>query len=195
MDGMKELWLRIVLRLRYGDARFLRLLYWVRDPWGMEAPGESLRFEESNKQIARQFGRVDSLLEIGCGEGHQSVHLMRLCERFYGVDVSPRAIGRAKIRCGSHDSFRVGDVFSETMSGLPFVDLVVACEVLYYLVDVEAALRRMSQLGAACFVTYYAGRGDKLDHYFEHLNAAQKSTIEFEDTVWRVVWWRGAWQG
>jgi len=59
-----------------------------------------------------QFGRVSSLLEIGCGEGHQSAQLQLVCDRLTGLDVSGRAVKRARGRCPGGE-FLVGDVFSQ----------------------------------------------------------------------------------
>jgi SAM-dependent methyltransferase len=171
-DKLKGLWLRIMLRLRYGDARLLSLLYWVRDPWEMESPREIFRFKSTNQKIHDQFGWIGTLLEIGCGEGHQSEHLVEICDQLFGVDVSRVAVKRAKARCG-RGNFRVGDVFADGKD-LPPVDLVVACEVLYYLPDIGSALSRMSQLGSACFVTYYEGRGHLLDRYFANLESVRE---------------------
>jgi SAM-dependent methyltransferase len=186
----KSLWLRMMLRLRYGDARLLGLLYWVRDPWEMESPREIFRFKSTNQKIHDQFGRIGTLLEIGCGEGHQSKHLVEICDKLLGADVSRVAVKRARARCG-RGNFWVGDVFGADWTDLPSVDLVVACEVLYYLPDIGSALNRMSQLGSACFVTYYEGRSHLLDRYFAKLDPAQKATIQFGDTIWKTVWWRG----
>lgn len=187
---LKNLWMKVVLRFRYGDSRLLNLLYWIRDPWGMDSPRETFRFKKTSEAIRGQFGVVGTLLEIGCGEGHQSRYLVDVCDRLYGTDVSRVAVTRAKTRC-DRGTFWAGDVLGGDGHKLSPVDLVVACEVLYYLPDVASALDRMSQLGSACFVTYYEGRSHLLDQYFTGLDPAQKAKIQFGDTVWRAVWWRG----
>src|SRR3974390_3434499 len=112
MSYLKELWLRTVIRGTHYRQRNRRLdaLYWVYDPWGMQSPREAYRFDETNRIIKEHFGQVDRMLEVGCGEGHQSVHLLEICKTLYGIDVSRRAVLRAKRRCPS-GIFGEGDVF------------------------------------------------------------------------------------
>src|SRR2546422_10776958 len=94
---LKETWKRFALRdVRYSnDYKKLNTFYTVPDPWLMSSPAEQFRFRETNRLIVAKFGRVASLLEIGCGEGHQSVYLQHVCNRLIGLDVSARAVKRA----------------------------------------------------------------------------------------------------
>src|SRR5262245_13914409 len=89
----------------------LRMLYALEDPWDMASAREQHRFTETTHRlsaIARHFG---TLLELGCGEGHQSVHLRALTDKLYGVDVSARAVDRARKRC-TDAQFVTGDLES-----------------------------------------------------------------------------------
>jgi 2-polyprenyl-3-methyl-5-hydroxy-6-metoxy-1,4-benzoquinol methylase len=193
MSYLKELWLRTVIRGAHYRQRNRRLdaLYWVRDPWKMQSPREAYRFDETNRIIKKHFGQVDRMLEVGCGEGHQSVHFLEICKSLYGIDVSHRAVLRAKRRCPS-GIFDEGDVFNaKILEGTHRFDLVVACEVLYYMENIPAVLNRFSQIGSACFVTYYRSQRERLDPYFAKLSDSQKATIGVQDTGWRAVWWRG----
>ena len=191
---LKRLWLRSGLRIFYGDPRMVNALYMVRDPWDMELSREAFRFSETNRLIRDQFGTVDRLLELGCGEGHQSVWLRQICNSLYGVDVSSRAIRRSRARCPD-GGFAVGDILRDDRNAvLPRVDLVVACEVLYYMKDTEAVLKRISELGTVCFATYYDGCRERLDPFFSRIPDNQKSAFRFGDTRWRAVWWRGPWK-
>lgn len=189
----KDFWLRFFIRGTHYSERNHRLeaLYWVRDPWGMQTPREIYRFEETNKLIKSNFGQIGRMLEVGCGEGHQSERLLEICNTLYGIDVSHRAVMRAKDRC-KHGIFADGDIFNaKIFEEADYFDLVVACEVLYYMQDIPAVLSRMSKKGSACLVTYYAGQADRLDHLFSKLSNSQKTTFCFEGTVWKAVWWRG----
>src|SRR5262245_42943898 len=96
----RKVWRRVALRNLSGSDNHTQLdrLYVVADPWQMTAPREQYRFATTNALLQEKLGRVETMLEVGCGEGHQSEHLARLCDRLYGVDVSPRAIERAKTR-------------------------------------------------------------------------------------------------
>jgi len=153
----------------------------------MASEAEMFRFAQTNRVIARQFGHVGSLLEIGCGEGHQSVHLATICDRLIGIDVSPRAVERARMRCANGE-FLVGDAFSAGIGRGPF-DLVVACEVLYYSSNVNAFLNRMRQLGQNGLVTYYVRELAMLDPEILRIPDVALDMIEFNSVRWRVAWW------
>ena len=94
---LREYWVRWALRgVHYADrAGKLDLLYVVEDPWRMESAREQARFAWTNGLIAAEFSPLETMLEIGSGEGHQSQHLSRLCARHFGIDVSARAVRRA----------------------------------------------------------------------------------------------------
>jgi SAM-dependent methyltransferase len=139
--------------------------------------------------IAAHLAPVGTILEIGCGEGHQSEYLTRACGRLYGIDVSALAIRRARRRCHG-GRFAVGDPFAFAFKDMPAaVDLVVACEVLYYVKDIPRFIERISRLGQACLVTYYQGQAPALD---PHLTAlpGERARFRFEDAQWTAVWWR-----
>jgi SAM-dependent methyltransferase len=188
---VKKIWFRIVGRdLRYSsDYEKLDRIYMVGDPWRMASPSEEYRLAETNRIILGNFGRVGSLLEIGCGEGHQSLKLREVCGRLIGLDVSTRAVERARRRFPGGEFF-VADIFSQEVGAQAPFDLVVACEVLYYMSDVAAALRRMRELGRSGLVTYFAGEMENLDTQVLSLPGAASEILEFEGARWRAVWWR-----
>jgi cyclopropane fatty-acyl-phospholipid synthase-like methyltransferase len=148
---LRDYWVRLALRrVHYTDwADKLDRLYMVEDPWRLQSAKEQARFAWTNHLIAAQFGRPETILEIGCGEGHQSQYLTQACDRLYGIDVSPRAVRRARRRC-AEARFAAGDPVAFHFTGVPLpVDLVVACEVIYYVKDVPRFIERLSQLGRA----------------------------------------------
>jgi len=161
----------------------------VSDPWNMASPSEQYRFAETNRLIMEKFGRVGSLLEIGCGEGHQSLYLKLVCHRLTGLDVSARAVQRARKRCTSAE-FLVGDVFCQEANARAPFDLVVACEVLYYMSDVTGALKRMQALGRNNLVSYFSRVAETLDPEILSFPGAVLENLEFERSLWRVAWWR-----
>jgi SAM-dependent methyltransferase len=189
---LRDYWLRLALRrVHYADrADKLDLLYAVEDPWRMGSAKEQARFAWTNRLIEAEFGRPSTILEIGCGEGHQSQYLARVCGQLYGVDVSARAVRRAARRCAS-GKFAAGDPFAFRLAEMPApVDLVVACEVIYYVKDVRAFLARLSALGGACLVTYYRGQAPTLEPYFAALADCRREPFQFDGTEWNAVWWR-----
>jgi SAM-dependent methyltransferase len=191
MPRLRDYWVRLALRrVHYADrADKLDLLYAVEDPWRMGAAREQARFAWTNRLIEREVDRPSTILEIGCGEGHQSQYLSRVCDRLYGVDVSARAVRRAARRC-PQGKFAAGDPFAFCLPGMPApVDLVVACEVIYYVKDVPAFLARLSALGRACLVTYYQGQAPTLDPYFAALTDFRRERFQFGEAEWNAVWW------
>jgi predicted TPR repeat methyltransferase len=150
-----------------------------------------MRFTETNRILLREFGPVATLLEIGCAEGHHSLHLMQVCRQLYGLDVSPRAVRRARRRC-PEAVFVAGDLtnVARFINAPQQFDVVVACEVLYYIEDVSGALKQMSGLGRQCLVTYFSSHREKLDRELGAIHTAGQETIRCDDHSWSVVWWR-----
>ncbi len=188
----RRLWMKYALRGVRGNDNHSRLdfVYTVEDPWNMASPLETARFEQTNALIERAFGRVGSVLEIGCGEGHQTAWLARLSETQYGIDVSPQAIERARLRVP-------GAAFAATeLSGQPWgdqpgrFDLVTACEVLYYLRDPAATLARMRHLGRCGLVTIFAPACGRVGPALEAVPGLRKDWIFSGSTAWLVGWWR-----
>ncbi len=168
-------------------ARFNRL-YLVPDPWTMNCERERFRYRETNRLILENFGHSHTLLEIGCGEGLQSSQLQEVCDHLHSIDVSTRAVRRAKRRCPLA-TFTAGDMYSLPQPSTRF-DLVVACEVLFYISDVAGALNRMSQLGRACLVSYYHAPRAGLDKHVRQIPGVQFEFVSCEDVSWTFAWWR-----
>jgi SAM-dependent methyltransferase len=189
---IRAIWKRLMLRrLDFNDPhRALNRLYGISDPWEMTSKKEQFRFAETNAFIQRKLGRVGSILEVGCGEGHQSEYLERVAERLVGIDVSSRAVERARTRCPAQ-TFKVGDVHSVAASERDGAfDLVVACEVLYYMRDVRAALEAMRRLGRSVLVTYYQGQAEALRPVLDEIPGGVDVQFAFESTVWHARLWR-----
>jgi ubiquinone/menaquinone biosynthesis C-methylase UbiE len=187
----KRQWMKLALRgVGRADAyRRLDLAYRMADPWVMDSDKERHRFRETNRLIGEAFGKVGSLLEIGCGEAHQSLYLRELCETLYGIDVSPTAIARARKRCPEAE-FAACDLATQPFADeeRPF-DLIVAAEVLYYVKDIPTALATMSRLGRRCFVTYFADAAKHLDPHLEKMPDTHRARFAYADVEWRAVWW------
>jgi len=98
-QALRDYLVRWVSRRVADPARELDTLYMLEDPWHMDSAREQARFAWTNGIISAHFPRLDTLLEVGCGEGHQSLHLSQLCGRLYAIDVSRRALRRASRRC------------------------------------------------------------------------------------------------
>lgn len=85
----------------------------------------------------------------------------------------------------------VGNVFSQEVDARAPFDLVVACEVLYYMRDVPLALRRIQALARNILVTYFAGEMETLDPQILSFPGAVSEILELKQSRWRAAWWRG----
>lgn len=190
---LAKLWRRYALRkLSASDNHEgMQRLYALPDPWDMRSEREQARFVQTNALIEELMGPVGSVLEIGCGEGHQSKHLALLCDRLDGIDVSERAVLRARSRA-PRCRFGVGEV-----STLPWTlpdgeryDLVVACEVLYYMNDIEATLRAMSRQGRACLVTFFCPSARLVAPHLVNMPGVQRGWLFHDPYAWLWAYWR-----
>lgn len=178
--------------IHYRDRyrRFDRL-YRITDPWGLNCVREHDRFAKTNTIISREFPHARSILEIGCGEGLQSAYLTKVCESLVGIDVSATAVKRARKQC-PQATFLIGSVLTNpsVTSSAPY-DLVVACEMLYYVKEVPALLNRISEIGRGCLVTYLDVHRANLGLQLAQIKAARTDVISHGDTAWIATWWPG----
>lgn len=174
--------------------RHLEALYDTPDPWKMTSQKEQFRFARTNDILARKLiapaSQVGSILEIGCGEGHQSEHLARLCAQLTAIDVVSTAIERARIRA-AHVEWVLGNLQDQpwVREGRKF-DIVTACEVLYAFRDIPKTLQLMSRLGQTCLVTYFAGAAHAVERPLRAMPLAGRESFVFDDVTWHAVWWR-----
>jgi 2-polyprenyl-3-methyl-5-hydroxy-6-metoxy-1,4-benzoquinol methylase len=179
--AVRRAWMKYALRgVKQNDAHDrLERAYLMPDPWKLDSEPERRRFAETNVRIERAFGHVGSLLELGCGEGHQSEQLVKVCDTLTGIDVSATA-------------FAAGDLFAQPWAGeADRFDVVVACEVLYYLSDVPRTLDAMTRLArVGCLVTYFAPAERKIGPHFANRVGLERDSFRFGDTEWTAVWWR-----
>lgn len=188
----RRLWMKYALRGVGGNDNHARLdmAYSMEDPWNMDSAMERARFEATNRIVERAFGRVGSVLELGCGEGHQTEWFARVSDEQYGVDVSPQAVARARARMpASH--FAATDAFGQPWGEQKHrFDLVTACEVLYYLSDPAATIARMRHLGRCGLVTFFAPACGRVGPHISAVPGLRRDWIFHAGTAWLVGWWR-----
>lgn len=195
---VRRRWRRLNLRgVERADAHVrLELLYRLHDPWNMESDRERFRFEETSRILRRALvdpaERVESILEIGCGEGHQSAHLAPLCRSLTGIDISATAVRRARERLPGA-LFESGDLLAKPWAAeTDRFDVVTAFEVLYYVKDMAGFLATMSRLGRTCIVSYYEPSAPVVEPFLAAMPVEGRERFRFEDVEWRVAWWRNA---
>lgn len=192
---VRRTWMKYALRtVRQNDAHDrLDLAYKVPDPWHMASEQEQARFVETNTIIERDIGEhFERVLEIGCGEGHQTEHLLQLADRITGIDVSATAIERAKKRLPDAE-FLVGDIYAQPWADeRGRFDLVTACEVIYYMSDMPKFLKQMDTLGHDCLVTYFAPAARKVEAHVMAMPGVERTSFRWKDVEWIAAWWPGA---
>lgn len=190
---LSDLWARAFLRgVHYSDRhQQLDTLYRMENPWRLDSPAEQARFRLTNEIISREFGKVGSLLEIGSGEGHQSQYLLQVADNLHGREISARAVDRARQRC-PQGRFEVGDLSVRSADETLPYDLVVACEVLYYMSDPQGAVEEMSRLGRNCLITYFQTQTEAIAGKVVFPAHAQREQMTYDGGTWTMVWWRNA---
>src|SRR5213083_2767158 len=100
---LKSAWMRAIVDIERATYRsaYERLdrAYRLRDPWHLSGAHEQARFAALDAYVQEHCPEVKSILEIGAGEGHHTVHLTAIVDDVVGVEVSGRAIRRARRRC------------------------------------------------------------------------------------------------
>jgi SAM-dependent methyltransferase len=178
------------------DARTVSLYEQHEDPWNLVT--EDYRFAETNRLISARFGRLGRLLEIGAGEGHQTRWLGQVADHVTGLDLSPAALERARLKAPDA-TFVEGrlpelelpaDILPAVPStqAAPF-DIAVACEVLYFADDIDHAIARMRQLAPRGLVSGLEKKWRRFGPAVAHLPALQIERIVEADTVWLVAMW------
>jgi len=135
-DNFKKSFLTILdsPHLFSGDLeKFEKLFRQNQDPWNFN----SSAYEKKRFSMIMEFVgpiKPQSILELGCAEGHLTKYLWHVCHNIEAVDISKTAIQRVeKIVPGV--KFILGD-FTKMNFPKKF-SLIVASEVLYYLKERE----------------------------------------------------------
>jgi SAM-dependent methyltransferase len=192
-DGfLRKLWARLWLKGSQFSGRYGRLkaLYAIEDPWGLGSEREQARFRHANAVIRQFAPDCGALLELGCGEGFQTRHLLEVADRVTGVELSEQAAERARRRCPEAEIL-VGKAedAARLLAGRRF-DVITAFEVLYYAQDVAAILAELQAMAPLLVVTNYMGLADRMGGYFEGPGWRRLEDLVVDDVVWRIDVWQ-----
>ena len=69
-------------------------------------------------------------------------------------------------------------------------DLVVACEVLSYMSDAVGAVRRMSELGRACLVTFFGPSARFVAPHVDGRHGVERGWFYHDPYPWLWAFWR-----
>jgi peptidoglycan/xylan/chitin deacetylase (PgdA/CDA1 family)/GT2 family glycosyltransferase len=118
-------------------------IFALPDPWSCDSEYEAVKYEQTLALLPEEIFAY--ALEIGCAEGHFTLRLAPRVGNLTAVDISTRALTRAKERCSKLDNvtFQRLDLNTSVVAGL--FDLVVCSELLYYIrnQDLRAAIERV----------------------------------------------------
>ena len=111
------------------------------DPWAYDSDYETVKFEQTLALLPQS--RVTDALEIACAEGHFTARLAPRVGHLTAVDISSRALARARVRCSDHHNivFQRLDLNADDMPGS--FDLIVCSEVLYFVRDLASVVGRI----------------------------------------------------
>ena len=145
---------------------FERLYRQAPDPWGLQYSPLAMQRYLTLIEIISQVAPCSAILDVGCGEGSFTKYLTGFAREVVGIDVSPTAIERARMRvpkarfhCAALEDFHAERRF----------DLVIAVEMLYYVESVDAALEKLQALGKTLIITYGHQR-KRLDSHLDRFS-------------------------
>ena len=121
-------------------ARYFDDMYEAHaDPWNFEtSPYEAAKYARTLEVLPKD--RYRSALEVGCSIGVLTSQLAPRCDRLLSLDLSERALERARARCATLPQV----VFERRILPHEFppgrFDLILFSEVLYYLSPADLTL-------------------------------------------------------
>jgi len=102
------------------------------DPW--QVLNKNIRNYVVKRVLRKNLKSNYKTIEIGCGEGNFSIEINKICNKSVGIDISSKAIERARTLELRNYIFKQGDLLNFDYSKY---DCVIALEVIYYLAKKE----------------------------------------------------------
>lgn len=135
------------------------------DPWDLASSEyEAAKFAHTHDVLADR--RYAHALEIGCAHGVLTGYLAPLCDSLLAIDISTRALVKARDRVGDRPGVALAQMaFPRQTPDVDAFDLVVLSEVAYYwgLVDLDRAsewLRDHIAPSGRIILVHYTGETD-----------------------------------
>jgi ubiquinone/menaquinone biosynthesis C-methylase UbiE len=169
--------------------------------WAEEADGKGLMFEYLRKVQGRLISLLEikenqNFLDIGCGTG-RAVGLASRAARnqgkFYGVDLSPKMIEKAKENFAGNDNIHFYEASSESIPLEDnFFDNIICTNSFHHYLHPEVAMKEIHRLlktGGKIFIldptadTLFIKILDKLVKFIEPQHVKIYSTIEFKNLM------------
>jgi len=128
------------------SIEYWETLFTAEDPWQYGTSAYE-RWKAGLTLGLLPTGKLRSALEVGCAEGHMTAQVAQRVDRLLAVDISSKALERARSRCASFDhiEFQQLDVVEGRLPGQ--LDLILVSEVLFYLsrAEVEKVAKRFAE--------------------------------------------------
>ena len=143
------------------------------DPWEQRKSDQNATDKVIGLELLEKNGH-ERAFEYGCGLGQYTDHLYRRLGAAAGVDISRTAISKAQ-QLHPAPSFYVGDILGPEPIAEFKPDVLVFCQVTWYVLDKLAAFKGLvPQLGARSFLhlleIYPPGRQSYGKDYFVDLH-------------------------
>ena len=190
MNTFKYLVSKILFKLiRYREINFLyEIIYFFRNPWNLNNYNETLRYKKINEYLLEfnNLNKFESAIEIGSGEGHQSIYLSQITKNLDAIEISSIASKRSKKRNLGNVNFKKINLYNYKSN--KYYDVVIASEVIYYFNDIEKFINKIETLGNSYFISYYYYENDILKKYFID-SKYKKYVFEIDNSKWQFIYW------
>ena len=108
-----------------------------------------LRFTQ--EFIKANIGSEDTVLDVGCHQGHLTRHIASLCSRVVGIDIDQALLARARqLGTPANVEFRVQDILA--LNGEERFDVVWMHHVLEHIEDVPAVLSAVARVSSRLLI-------------------------------------------
>jgi predicted TPR repeat methyltransferase len=116
------------------------------DDLGYRGPSLLFKAVLSVRAAARRPAFFKRAIDLGCGTGLAATAFAREVDRFIGIDLSPRMIGRARAT-GLYAELEVADM-AQGLRGKPdaSAELVLAADAMVYVSDLAPVLREVARV-------------------------------------------------
>lgn len=109
----------------------------------------SLHFRTRKAKKMSGLKKVESVLEIGCGEGQGAKNILRLFQpsHYMAIDLDPKMISRAKMRLSDKRvNFSVGDATNLDFAKNNFYDVVFDFGIIHHIPNWQDCLKEVHRV-------------------------------------------------
>ena len=176
---------------RYSSNKIIfNLIYYFSNPWSLNSKSEIYRYEHLNNYLLKKNNKklYNHILEIGCGEGHHTEFLTLISKKITSIDISSKAISRAKDRNLKNVEF-INTLVDKIDRSLKF-DLILISEVIYYVKNIDDFLKNIESFNIKYVITIYSKEYHNFINRFKG-NDFEKNNLYYNDLInWKIIFKR-----